>query len=78
MVGKAIVAKLPKETGSKTETCRDEARVEENDDSKKFRPDEDASHDFVTTNVSNLELRKIRIALTVLSSIPELYCLSAL
>ena len=29
-------------------------------------------------NVSNLELRKIRIALTVLSSIPEIYCLSAL
>ena len=29
-------------------------------------------------NVSNLELRKIRIALTVLSSIPEFYCLSAL
>ena len=28
--------------------------------------------------VSNLELRKIRIALTVLSSIPEFYCLSAL
>ena len=26
----------------------------------------------------NLELRKIRIALTALSSIPELYCLSAL
>ena len=29
-------------------------------------------------NVSNLEPRKIRIALTVLSSIPELYCLTAL
>ena len=29
-------------------------------------------------NVSNLELRKIRIALTVLPSIPEFYCLSAL
>ena len=29
-------------------------------------------------NVSNLELRKIRIAHTVLSSIPELYCLTAL
>ena len=29
-------------------------------------------------NVSNLELRKIRIARTVLSSIPEFYCLSAL
>ena len=28
--------------------------------------------------VSNLELRKIRIALTVLSSIPDLYCLTAL
>ena len=28
--------------------------------------------------VSNLELRKIRIALTILSSIPELYCLTAL
>ena len=27
--------------------------------------------------VTNLELRKIRIALTVLSSIPELYCLTA-
>ena len=29
-------------------------------------------------NVSNLELRKIRIALTVLSSIPESYCFNAL
>ena len=29
-------------------------------------------------NVSNLELRKIRIAHTVVSSIPELYCLTAL
>ena len=29
-------------------------------------------------NVSNLELRKIRIALTVLSSFPELYYLTAL
>ena len=28
-------------------------------------------------NVSNLEMRKIRIALAVLSSIPELYCLTA-
>ena len=29
-------------------------------------------------NVSNLELRKIRIALTVLSSIPEFFCFNAL